>query len=440
MKKRVSVLIAIGFIAAFGQVWQIEVVDSNVNSGMYASLGIDSKSLPHISYLYTLGGSPEMTPFAMPQVDGELRYAHYNGTNWTTEVVDDNNGDGEVGMFCGLAISPQTDRPHIAYYDEYNGHLKWARLNANGSWTIGIPDPNPTDDVGLGSSIVVDGANNAHIAYYNVDSMLVLYTTPDGGGGWLIDTIDYSGPVTPYSSTSIDLDDMGNPHVAYYVENDTIGTVFLKHAKLITGTWIIDTVEYREGDTLGIWPDIEIGPASNNLPYISYYDFTNQYMKYARYNSGSDSWAYGVVENTPGTGMFGSQILGSSHASYYDANNGFLKYAYTEDYLGWNSEIVDDNADVGAFTSIDLSFKSEMAFPHIAYYDIDNGYLKYATKILKDMLPVSIDNPPRQVYPDSTYPVEATIRNQGNAVCACSVSCKITLGTDDVYIGKAYTG
>ncbi|MBN2380702.1 hypothetical protein JXM67_12955 [candidate division WOR-3 bacterium] len=440
MKRWIGVLLLLGVTLAFGQVWQVEVVDSNFNSGMFASLGIDSNNLPHIAYLYTLGGSPRISTLMMPQVDGELRYAHYNGTNWITQVVDDNNGDGQVGMFCGLAISPATDRPHIAYFDAYNGHLKWARLNANGSWTIGIPDPDPTDFVGLGSSIIVDEDDNAHIAYYNVDSMLVLYSTPDGSGGWLIDTIDFSGPVMPFSSTSIALDDMGNPHVAYYIENDTIGTVFLKHAKLITGTWIIDTVEYRVGDTLGIWPDIEIGPASNNLPYISYYDFTNQYMKYARYNSVSDSWALGVVENTPGTGLFGSQVLGSSHASYYDANNGFLKYAYTDDYLGWNSEVVDNSANVGAYSSIDLSFKGVMAFPHIAYYDIDNGYLKYATKILKDMLPVSIDNPPGRVFPDSTYSVRATILNQGNSVSACSVSCKIKLGTDDVYIGKAYTG
>ncbi|MBD3285211.1 hypothetical protein GF359_10840 [candidate division WOR-3 bacterium] len=441
MKKWVIILLTVGVVAAFGQVWQVEVVDSNDNSGMFASLGIDSNNLPHIAYLYTFPIQPTFSPAMMPQVDGELRYAHYNGTNWTTEVVDDNNGDGQVGTYSSLAMSPATDRPHIAYFDAYNGHLKWARLNANGSWTIGIPDPNQTDVVGAGCSIVVDASDNAHISYWNVDSMILLYSTPDGGGGWLIDTVDFSDYFEfMYLKTSITLDDMGNPHIAYYVSDNATQTVFLKHAKLVTGTWIIDTVEYREGETLGLWPDIEIGPASNNLPYVSYFDVTNLYMKYARYNSVSETWSYGVVENTPGTGMYGTQVLGSSHASYYDENNGNLKYAYTEDYLGWNSEDVDTAGDVGGYTSIELSYKGDMAFPHIAYYDGDNHYLKYATKILKDMLPVSIDNPPRKVYPDSTYPIEATIRNQGNAVCACSVSCKITLGTDDVYIGKAYTG
>jgi len=163
-------------------------------------------------------------------------------------------------------------------------------------------------------------------------------------------------------------------------------------------------------------------------------------MKYARYNSTSETWSYGVVENTPGTGLFGSQVLGSSHASYFDDNNGHLKYAYTDDYLGWNSEVVDDDEGVGLYSSIDVSRKGDMVFPHISYFDAVNGNLKYATKILKDMLPVSIDNPPDKIYPDSIYPVEATILNQGNTVAACSVSCKIKLGASDVYIGKAYTG
>jgi hypothetical protein len=75
------------------------------------------------------------------------------------------------------------------------------------------------------------------------------------------------------------------------------------------------------------------------------------------------------------------------HISYYDRSNGNLKYATLD--LGderrpWRREVADNGMvgdtdfDVGRYTSMDID---PFGQPHISYYDVTNGRLKYAAKI-----------------------------------------------------------
>lgn len=414
MKKWISVLLVVVVVSAFGQAWDIKAVDTTGNVGLFTSLAIDSENNPHIAYLYADSAF--------------LKYAAWNGTDWDIEVVDDNGGLGGVGFFASLALGPLTDLPQIAYYDVANANLKWASLDGSGHWIVGTPDPSD-NDVGQGCDIAVDQDDYAHICYYDATTNYLLYVR-SSATGWMRDTVDSVGPLpifgTDISGTSITLDSIGTPYIAYYAwDGDPLtGTGYLKYAYLVSGNWMIDTVEMVPGDNIGAWPDILINENAGSFPYISYFNATNGYFTYARWTG--SAWAIDVIDQ----GLYGSQALGSTHASYYSEVNGDLKYAYSENYLGWHTEKVDTTGDVGKYTSIALSYQGEVSFPHISYYDATNGDLKYVTKIIKDVLPITWwfqGHPPdfRQIHPDSIYTPMATVRNQSNTPVTFNVEFKI---------------
>lgn len=420
MKKWVSVLLVVCVASAFGQAWFIEKVDTTGDVGCFSSLIIDSDGIPYIAY--------------MDATNGSLKYAFSDGTTWTVEVADDNSGLGGVGFFAAIDIGSVTGRPEIVYYDMFNTHLKWARRDPDGTWFVGTPDGNDVNDVGQGCDIVIGeegGKDIAHISYYDATAGYLMYARPLTVG-WARDTVDSVGspPIfwSDIKGTSITLDGTGVPHIAYYAWDSDSFSGFLKHAYLVSGNWVIDTVEMRTSGDLGWWPDIAMAGDAENVPYISYFDNSNGHFKYARWTG--TEWFPELIDNTPGVGQYGSQELGSTHVSYYDAPNGDLKWGYSEDYLGWHTEEVDTAGDVGRHTCIDLTHKGDLDFPHISYYDATNGDLKYATFLIKDVLPTTwwLDGYPvdlRQIHPDSTYTPVATVRNQGNTPATFDVQCEI---------------
>lgn len=82
----------------------------------------------------------------------------------------------------------------------------------------------------------------------------------------------------------------------------------------------------------------------------------------------------------------------------YNSVNGHLYYAYGGDHLyfadfngtTWNSEVVDNNPEVGSFASLAVD---QSGNPHIAYYDATNGTLKYATKFYGTWFISTLDTP-----------------------------------------------
>jgi hypothetical protein len=107
---------------------------------------------------------------------------------------------------------------------------------------------------------------------------------------------------------------------------------------------------------------------SNNRPHISYYDWSNYDLKYARW-TGSE-WEIKTVDSAGIVGEYTSIALDSNnrpHISYYDSThpNYDLKYAR---WTGseWEIKTVDSAGIVGKYTSIALDSNNQ---PHISYYD-----------------------------------------------------------------------
>jgi hypothetical protein len=139
--------------------WQTELVDNFPTAGAGSSLILDAYHVLHVSYV-TVGSVPWNVKYAwknesgwhshlVDQIDygwdrwwtslaldsegfphfsywreGNLVIQHWDGAWWYLETVD---SDGDVGRFSSMALDA-SDRPHISYYDDTAGNLKYARL------------------------------------------------------------------------------------------------------------------------------------------------------------------------------------------------------------------------------------------------------------------------------------------------------------------------
>jgi len=145
-----------------------------------------------------------------------------------------------------------------------------------------------------------------------------------------------------------------------------------------------DDAYFRTPTDVGKYSSIAVNSSGN--PGISYYDGPNGDLKYASWDG--QTWSLQTVDgdtasNEPGdSGKYTSlklDSLGNPHISYYDVTNGDLKYAYWR--VGtWHYVTVDGyhsaTDDVGHYSSLALDPTS--GAPRIAYYDVANKDLRYA--------------------------------------------------------------
>jgi len=126
--------------------------------------------------------------------------------------------------------------------------------------------------------------------------------------------------------------------------------------------WGFETVD-SEGDVGG---HCSLALDSNDYPHISYYDSTNNDLKYAKWTI--SGWSIETVDSGGDVGSYCSLALDSldrPHISYRDSTNEDLRYARWNG-THWNIEIVDSEGDVGGHCSLALDSND---YPHISYWN-----------------------------------------------------------------------
>jgi hypothetical protein len=88
-------------------------------------------------------------------------------------------------------------------------------------------------------------------------------------------------------------------------------------------------------------------------------------------------WVIQKIDFSGNVGQYTSHVVdttGNSHITYYNASNGYLKYAKSETDL-WQTQIIDPLSNVGQYCDITLDSDG---YPYMSYYDVSNGDLNYA--------------------------------------------------------------
>lgn len=342
-------LAAVKFSCFHGFGWYTDTVLTSQLEGRYASLKILPSGGPAISY--------------RDVTNGHLRYSRWDGAAWQSETVDEGNG---TGLWASLALV--SGQPAISYQDISGGNkLKYGRFDG-GNWLCELVDA--SYDSGDYSSLAVGPADGLpRISYTGNDDLR--YAWFDGAAWHASIVIDGDGDVGYY--TSLAFLPSGAPAISYWDRTNTN----LKYAVLTgsdesnPGHWkteVVDSVkDVGEWTSLAVW---------NGQPAISYYDSTNQHLKFAWHAGGV--WNTTTVDSGAKTGQYTSlKIIQGAPAIAY-RSNGNLKCARLVGAnpgvaTDWQFEIVDDEADLGYCSLSDLG-----GYPAVAYWDNSHCDLKFA--------------------------------------------------------------
>jgi len=344
----------LSYMTNSGARWITEVVDEGGELDKTSSIALDSDGNVHIAYFddYEADNATR----------GRLCYANdVNG--WNVTVVD--NSTAMTGLNPSIALDSE-GWVHIAYFDDTVGQkvLKYVK-NVGGNWSVPIDLLPGTDDVGMYSSIAVDGEGTVHIAFYDQGSKDLMYTN-DRQGYWVPESIDDSHTVE--GRVSLALDSSGVPQVAYYSDD---GLMFAKRNATSWDSNVIDA-NNELGGGISLFVDAQ------DRSYITYHNEDLTLLKYA--NNIGGAWNVTTIASEGDVGVdsvISVDQYGDEHIAYVESTgDGTLNYVERRSGI-WMFQSVDVE---GCGDRISMAMDA-MGRAHVSYYDPDSKDLLYATVV-----------------------------------------------------------
>lgn len=356
--------------------WNISVIEQGSGSTVHnefeyqdISIALDSQNLPGVSF-------KRKTSYTSP-LDTDIKYAHFDGTNWTIQKITT-----ETKHCCGTGLDfDSNDRPRVVY-DNYPSPYSHSYAEWNGTtWNI-----QRFSALATTAAIAVDNNDLSHIAWYTNSNLEYRIWN---GINWQIETVDYAGDVG--YQASLVLDNMGRRYVAYAQWGHK-----LKYAHYNGTTWSVEFVDTAIKNANGGNP---IVLDSQNNPHILYADADNTLTVASKKNG---TWqfqktplVYSVVEFD--IAIDAKDQLHIIGGEYNSANNSYTLKYFLYDGTIWKNETIEkfDNP-IGPNSSARIVLSNEGAI-HVAYTNPVNFDLKYATKdlainVIIDIKPGSFPN------------------------------------------------
>jgi hypothetical protein len=317
---------------------------------------------------------------------GKLRYAEFDGTSWTTTVVDE---DGDTGFSGSLAFD-SSGNPHISYVSYSADTLRYAK-RVNGTWqkstldyigpythTNGAPGG---EDVSATTLVMHPVTGNPTISYLHQSTYTYRYGILDAGVfvSEPIEYIAHMGTLYPSEGRFLthDLDSQGNPHLAYWTMHTNDSSSGLEYAtRDSAGNWSYSTIN-ESGMTW--YSDLKVG--SDDKPRVAYheqlpYSQETGFMGVVKYAEPTESgWQSTLVDGGTPREVVGADYVGwhpslaldasnTPHISYADLGGQAIKYA-TLSSGTWSTEIIDQGTYmIGLMSSLAID---QDGLIHVAY-------------------------------------------------------------------------
>jgi hypothetical protein len=340
------------------------------------------------SLVLDFSGSPHISYF--DNATGGLKYARWTGSNWATEVVEPSAG--VAWIYSSIAVD-SAGNPCIGYGDGWRGPLKYAK-DANDSsgvtsWTF--QTVNGTRMVGLGPSLALDSAGKPHISYQErEDDTFYKDGSPSGvnlkyvswnGTAWTIQVADTDQDHDIGGWSSVKLNSEGNPHISYcYFENSTPGFYYptLRYAWFDGAQWHNVTVDSERS---GAGTSLALKNDNPCILYTSGFGGGGSIvLKYAEgtFSGGTPTWNITTIGVGSGFGVSERSLALDS------AGNPHISY-YNSTLGATGLKYASLTGGVWEIETVDsLGNNPSLVLdsannPHISYQYNTNGELKYAT-------------------------------------------------------------
>jgi PKD repeat protein len=291
-----------------------------------------------------------------------LKYARWNGSSWEIKTVVSN----EVYYgYISMAID-KYDLPHICYqsgYPDYN--LKYVRWDGS-AWHNSTADP--SRNAGYYGSIAIDSLGNPHIGYQlGYPDNDLKYASWDGSN-WNNETVNSFGYITGFVNLALDENDY--PHLSFH---DGYPTYDLRYAYWTGSTWNDEAIVTT--NNVGSYSSMVLD--GNGYAHITYPEWSAGYiMKYLTWNG--STWYNETVDSSDNLGYYPSIAVDNDNRPHISYHKGYpndeVRYAERTE-SGWNTEIVNVEDYVGSYTSIQVD---SIYRAHISYVDLTYHDLKYA--------------------------------------------------------------
>jgi hypothetical protein len=303
-----------------GDTWpeaDIATVASAGTVGEYSALTVDDGA---IFMCYNYFNTHDL--LFLKSIDG--------GETWSdSKIVDPINWQSYE-----TAIAVAGDTVYISYYEPAAKDLMFTRSTDGGeTWPVGnMVTIESAGEVGKFNSIAVDG-NNIYISYYQATTYDLKFTkSADEGVSWPVGnivTVDPTGDVGAYNSISTY---NGTVFISY--DDNTNDSV--KLAKSTDGgeTWLLGVVAELNLSSLGNHSSIQTKNGTDI--YISFHGGVEQYRFYdlliARSTDGGVTWPMSNIVTVDSEGVVGKHnslsVVGDNiYISYYNSTNEDLKFA-----------------------------------------------------------------------------------------------------------------